>query len=62
MLQNSDDYVLGCQIPYIFIHIYSHRINDGVTGKILIEVSFYVKYGRQTSFDSPLNQSTEQCA
>jgi hypothetical protein len=62
MLQNPDDYVLVCQIPYIFIHIYSHRINDGVTGKILIEVSFYVKYGRQTSFDSPLNQSTEQCA
>jgi hypothetical protein len=53
MLQNPDDYVLVCQIPYIFIHIYSHRINDGVTGKILIEVSFYVKYGRQTSFDSP---------
>jgi hypothetical protein len=51
-----------CQIPYIFIHIYSHRINEGVTGKILIEVSFYVKYGRQTSFDSPLNQCTEQCA
>ena len=52
MLQNPDDYVLVCQIPYIFIHIYSHRINDGVTGKMLIEVSFYVKYGRQTSLES----------
>ena len=34
----------------------------GVTEKILIEVSFYVKYGRQTPFVSPLNQYTEQCA
>ena len=42
-------------------NVYSHSINDGVIGKIRIEVSFYVKYGRQTSFDSHLNQSTEQC-
>ena len=40
MLQNPDDYVLVCQIPYIFIHIYSHRINDGVTGKILLKFLF----------------------
>jgi hypothetical protein len=43
MLQNPDDYVLVCQIPYIFIHIYSHRINDGVTGEHDLERDLFPK-------------------
>ena len=68
MLQNPDDYILMSNALHSYFEpqtpdflIYTHSVNDGVTGKILIIVSSYVKYGRQTSFDTHLTQSTQQC-
>ena len=68
MLQNPEDYILMSNAIHSYFEpqtpeflIYTHSINDGVTGKILIIVSSYVKYGRRTSFASHLTRSTQQC-